>query len=107
MTKQISIKFKLGWISVFENGGKIFKVQFGKLNKQTPSNRIILVTFPAIMLTTNAIANNENIKGLERPNLSLIIVANKTPRMLAKLPQTSTLLIHSLSMPALRLASSI
>ena len=42
MTKQISIKFKLGWISVFENGGKIFKVQFGKLNKQTPSKALLI-----------------------------------------------------------------
>jgi len=42
MTKQISIKFKFGWISVFEDEGKIFKVQFGKLNKQTPS-KVLLV----------------------------------------------------------------
>ena len=42
MIKQISIKFKFGWISVFEDEGKIFKVQFGKLNKQTPS-KVLLV----------------------------------------------------------------
>ena len=42
MTKQISIKFKFGWISVFEDEGKIFKVQFGKLNKQT-SSKVLLV----------------------------------------------------------------
>ena len=42
MTKQISIKFKFGWISVFENRGKIFKVQFGRLKKQTPSKVLLI-----------------------------------------------------------------
>tara|TARA_B100001765_G_C19342497_1_gene266726 strand:+ start:54 stop:506 length:453 start_codon:yes stop_codon:yes gene_type:complete len=42
MTKQISIKFKFGWVSVFENRGRIFKVKFGKLNKQTPSKVLLI-----------------------------------------------------------------
>ena len=37
MTKQISIKTKFGWISAYENRGKIFKIKFGKLNKQKKS----------------------------------------------------------------------
>ena len=35
--KQISIKTKFGWISAYENRGKIFKIKFGKLNKQKKS----------------------------------------------------------------------
>ena len=35
--KQISIKTKFGWISAYENRGKIFKIKFGKLNKQRKS----------------------------------------------------------------------
>ena len=42
MVKKISIKTKLGWVSVFENGGKIYEVKFGKLKKQTPS-KILLI----------------------------------------------------------------
>ena len=37
MNKQISIKTKFGWISAFEKDGKIFKIKFGKLKKQTKS----------------------------------------------------------------------
>ena len=40
MNGQISIKTKLGWISVFENKGKIFKIKFGKLKKQK-KNKIL------------------------------------------------------------------
>ena len=40
MNGQISIKTKLGWISVFENKGKIFKIKFGKLEKQF-NNKIL------------------------------------------------------------------
>ena len=32
--KQISIKTKFGWISAYENQGKIFRIRFGKLEKQ-------------------------------------------------------------------------
>ena len=38
MIKKISIKTKLGWISAFENNRKIFKVKFGKLDKQIKSS---------------------------------------------------------------------
>ena len=37
MIKKMSIKTKLGWISVFENRGKIFKIKFGKVKKQSQS----------------------------------------------------------------------
>ena len=37
MNKQLSIKTKFGWISAFEKDGKIFKIKFGKLKKQTKS----------------------------------------------------------------------
>jgi methylated-DNA-[protein]-cysteine S-methyltransferase len=37
MIKQISTKTRFGWISAYENEGKIFKVQFGKLKKQKNS----------------------------------------------------------------------
>ena len=38
MIKQISIKTKLGWISAYETNGKVFKVKFGKLDKQIKSS---------------------------------------------------------------------
>ena len=37
MIKKISIKTKLGWISAFENKGKILEIKFGKVKKQTQS----------------------------------------------------------------------
>ena len=37
MIKQISIKTRFGWISVFENKGKIFRIKFERLKKQTKS----------------------------------------------------------------------
>ena len=37
MIKIISVKTKLGWISAFENKGKIFKIKFGKEKKQSQS----------------------------------------------------------------------
>jgi len=37
MIKKISVKTELGWISAFENRGKIFKIQFGKVKKQAKS----------------------------------------------------------------------
>ena len=33
----MSIKTKIGWISAFENEGKIFKIKFGKVKKQKRS----------------------------------------------------------------------
>ena len=37
MINQISTKTRFGWISTFENHGKIFKIKFGRLKKQTKS----------------------------------------------------------------------
>ena len=37
MTKQISINTKLGWISAYENKGKLFKIEFKKLKEQKKS----------------------------------------------------------------------
>ena len=37
MIKKISIKTRFGWISVFEKKEKIFRIKFGKTNKQIPS----------------------------------------------------------------------
>ena len=34
MTKQMSIKTRFGWISAYENKGKVFKIKFGKSKKQ-------------------------------------------------------------------------
>ena len=37
MIKKISIKTKFGWISVFEEKGKIFRIKYGKIKKQQQS----------------------------------------------------------------------
>ena len=37
MINQISTKTRLGWISAYENHGKIFKIKFGRLKKQKKS----------------------------------------------------------------------
>ena len=37
MTKQISIKTRFGWISAYENKGKIFRIKFGKIKHQKKS----------------------------------------------------------------------
>ena len=37
MIKKISVKTELGWISAFENKGKIFKIKIGKVKKQSQS----------------------------------------------------------------------
>ena len=49
MIKKISIKTKMGWISAFENKGKIFKVKFGKEKKQSQSK--VLKNFKKNLLT--------------------------------------------------------
>ena len=49
MIKKISIKTKMGWISTFENKGKIFKVKFGKAKKQSQSK--VLKNFKKNLLT--------------------------------------------------------
>ena len=37
MIKQISIKTRVGWISVFKHKGKIYRIKFRKLKKQIKS----------------------------------------------------------------------
>ena len=34
MINKISIKTGIGWISAFENKGKIFRIKFGRLKKK-------------------------------------------------------------------------
>ena len=41
MIKKISVKTRLGWVSAFENDGKIFKIKFGKVKKQSQSHTLI------------------------------------------------------------------
>ena len=41
MIKKISIKTKVGWISVFEDKGKIFQIKFGKTKTQFRSRLLI------------------------------------------------------------------
>ena len=38
MVKKISIRTRIGWVSAFEKEGKIFKIKFGRLKKQTKSS---------------------------------------------------------------------
>ena len=40
MINQISTKTRFGWVSVFENHGKIFKIKFGRLKKQKKSKTL-------------------------------------------------------------------
>ena len=40
MINQISTKTRFGWISAFENHGKIFKIKFGRIKKQTKSKTL-------------------------------------------------------------------
>ena len=40
MINQISTKTRFGWISAFENHGKIFKIKFCRLKKQTKSKTL-------------------------------------------------------------------
>ena len=42
MIKRISIKTKFGWISAFEKKKRIYKIKFGKLNKQAHSKNLIM-----------------------------------------------------------------
>ena len=48
MIKKISIKTEFGWISAFENKGKIFKIKFGKVKKQSQSR--VLISFKKNLL---------------------------------------------------------
>ena len=62
MTKKISIKTRFGSILVYENKGKIFKIEFGKLKKQKKSK--ILVKFKKNLLKFF----NKKIKKIEIPH---------------------------------------
>ena len=42
MIKRISIKTKFGWISAFEKKKRIYRIKFGKLNKQAHSKNLIM-----------------------------------------------------------------
>lgn len=48
MTKKISIKTKLGWISAFENNSRITRIKFGKITKS--GNSLILKRFKINLL---------------------------------------------------------
>ena len=48
MIKQISIKTKFCWISAYESNGKIFRIRFGKLEKQIKS--VVLKNFERNLL---------------------------------------------------------
>ena len=66
MMEQISIKTKVGWISAFENKGKIFRIKFGRLKRQKKSK--ILQKFKKNILKffnkkTFNIATPHKIKG--------------------------------------------
>ena len=66
MMGQISIKTKVGWISAFENKGKIFRIKFGRLKRQKKSK--ILQKFKKNILKffnkkTLNIATPHKIKG--------------------------------------------
>jgi len=71
MNKQISIKTKFGWVSAFEKDGKIFKIKFGKLKKQTKSK--ILEKFKE---------NLHNFFNKETPNIKIpyVLEGNKTQK---------------------------
>ena len=40
MINQISTKTRFGWITAFEDHGKIFKIKFGRIKKQTKSKTL-------------------------------------------------------------------
>ena len=59
MINQISTKTRLGWISAFENQGKIFKIKFGHLKKQTKSKTLEIFTKKLLKFFNKKIANIE------------------------------------------------
>ena len=58
MIKKISIKTNMGWISAFENKGKIFKIKFGKVKKQSQSK--VLKNFKKNYWNLNNRGNNHS-----------------------------------------------
>ena len=59
MINQISTKTRLGWISAFEKQGKIFKIKFGRLKKQTKSKTLEIFTKKLLKFFNKKIANIE------------------------------------------------
>ena len=59
MMNQISTKTRLGWMSAFENQGKIFKIKFGRLKKQTKSKTLEIFTKKLLKFFNKKIANIE------------------------------------------------
>ena len=59
MINQISTKTRLGWISAFENQGKIFKIKFGRLKKQTKSKTLEIFSKKLLKFFNKKIANIE------------------------------------------------
>ena len=59
MINQISTKTRLGWISAFENQGKIFKIKFGRLKKQTKSKTLAIFSKKLLKFFNKKIANIE------------------------------------------------
>ena len=59
MINQISTKTRLGWISAFENQGKIFKIKFWRLKKQTKSKTLEIFTKKLLKFFNKKIANIE------------------------------------------------
>ena len=57
MINQISTKTRLGWISAFENQGKIFKIKFGRLKKQTKSKTLEIFTKKLLKFFNKKITN--------------------------------------------------
>ena len=65
MIKQISIKTKFGWVSAYENRGKIFKIEFKKIKKQ--KNSAILLKFKKKLLKFF----NKKIKNIKTPHVMI------------------------------------
>ena len=59
MINQISTKTRLGWISAFENQGKIFKIKFGRLKKQNKSKTLEIFSKKLLKFFNKKIANIE------------------------------------------------
>ena len=59
MINQISTKTRLGWVSAFENQGKVFKIKFGRLKKQTKSKTLEIFSKKLLKFFNKKIANIE------------------------------------------------
>ena len=68
MIGQISIKTRVGWISVYENKGKIFQIKFGDgiVGKKLSAGNIIIIDYLSSVGTP---ANNSIIFGSFTPTV--------------------------------------